>query len=194
MPEVAVLAKAPVAGYAKTRLIPLLGPDGAAQLQARLVGRAVATAQAADIGPVILWCAPDCSHPFFAGLRVTLRSQPEDDLGARMLAAFEAAAGPVVLIGSDCPALTPDDLREAVAALERADVVIAPAEDGGYGLIAARHPQPQLFEDMPWSTPAVADLTRARAKAAGLTLHELRTIWDVDTAADYARAVGAALL
>lgn len=194
MPEVAVFAKAPIPGYAKTRLIPLLGPEGAAQVQARLVARAIATAQAADIGPVSLWCAPDCSHPFVAGLGVTLRLQPDGDLGARMLAAFEAAAGPLVLIGSDCPALGPEDLCEAAAALACADAVIAPAEDGGYGLIAARGAQVQLFADMPWSTAAVADRTRARAAAAGLVLHELRTIWDVDTAADYERAVRAGFL
>ena len=194
MPEVAVLAKAPIPGYAKTRLIPLLGPEGAAQMQARLVARAVATAQAADIGPVSLWCAPYCSHPFFAGLALTRRLQPEGNLGARMLAAFEAAGGPLVLIGSDCPALGPEDLREAAAALAWADVVIAPAEDGGYGLIAARRPQVQLFADIPWSTAAVAERTRARAAAAGLALHELRTIWDVDTAEGYERAVRAGLL
>ena len=194
MPEVAVFAKAPIPGYAKTRLIPLLGPEGAAQVQARLVARAIATAQAADMGPVGLWCAPDCSHPLFAGLGVTLRLQPEGDLGGRMLAAFEATGGPLVLIGSDCPALGPEDLRAAAAALVRADVVIAPAEDGGYGLIGARQPHAQLFADMPWSTAAVADRTCAQAAAAGLVLHELRTIWDVDTAADYERAVRAGLL
>ena len=194
MPEVAVFAKAPIPGYAKTRLIPLLGPEGAAHVQARLVGRAIATAQAAEIGPVSLWCAPDCSHPFFAGLELTPRLQPDGDLGARMLAAFEAAGGPLVLIGSDCPALGPEDLRDAAAALACADVVIAPAEDGGYGLIAARRPQAQLFADMPWSTATVAERTRARAATAGLVLHELRTMWDVDTAADYERAVRAGFL
>jgi rSAM/selenodomain-associated transferase 1 len=194
MPEVAVFAKAPIPGYAKTRLIPLLGPEGAAQVQGRLIARAVATAQAADIGPVSLWCAPDCSHPFFAGLGVTLRVQRDGDLGVRMLAAFEAAGGPLVLIGSDCPALRPEDLRDAAAALERADVVMASAEDGGYGLIAAHRAHAQLFAAMPWSTPAVADLTRARAAAAGLALQELRTIWDVDTAADHERALRAGLL
>jgi rSAM/selenodomain-associated transferase 1 len=194
MPEVAILAKAPIPGYAKTRLIPLLGAEGAAQVQGRLVARAVATAQAADIGPVTLWCAPDCSHPFFAGVGVTLRPQPEGDLGARMLAAFEKTRGRVVLIGSDCPALRPEDLRDAAAALDHADVVIAPAEDGGYGLIAARRAYAELFADMPWSTAEVADLTRRQAAAAGLRITELRTIWDVDTAADYDRAVLASLL
>src|SRR5688500_15933683 len=119
---VAVLAKAPIAGYAKTRLIPLLGPEGAARLQGRLVELTLATAVAAAIGPVTLWGAPDAEHPFFqeqARKRaIGLAAQPDGDLGARMLAAFRAAPLGValVLIGSDCPVLEAADLEEAVAA------------------------------------------------------------------------------
>lgn len=200
MPEVAVLAKAPVPGFAKTRLVPVLGLDGAAALQRRLVAHAVATALAARIGPVTLWCAPDTEHDAFADLgarfAVSLRAQPAGDLGDRMLASFEDA-GPagLVLVGSDCPCLEPRDLRAAAAALAAgADAVIAPAEDGGYGLIAARRPLPLLFRAMPWGTPWVASLTRERAAAAGLVLEELRTIWDVDTPADYRRLVEAGLI
>jgi rSAM/selenodomain-associated transferase 1 len=194
MPDVAVFAKAPIAGFAKTRLIPLLGAEGAAHVQAQLVTRAIATARAADIGPVTLWCAPDCAHPLFSDAGIALRAQPEGDLGARMLAAFEATQGALVLIGSDCPCLVAQDLRDAAAALEDADVAIAPAEDGGYGLIAARRPYPRLFEDVPWSTSRAAAATRLRAREAGLRLCELRTVWDVDTPADHARAVGEGLV
>lgn len=189
---VAVFAKAPVAGFAKTRLIPLLGPEGAARLQARLTEHALALARSAAIGPVTLWGAPDAEHPCFrdAAARdgIALAAQPEGDLGARMLSAFEAATGALVLIGTDCPVLTADDLRAAAGTLRHgADVVIAPTEDGGYGLIAAPRPIPRLFEDMPWSTDQVARLTRERADEAGLRLEELRLIWDVDTPADYER-------
>jgi uncharacterized protein len=200
MPEVAVFAKAPVAGFAKTRLIPLLGAEGAAALQARLTERAVQTALAANIEPVTLWCAPDTRHESFAAFKerfgVKLAAQPEGDLGRRMLAAFEVAApSALVLIGSDCPCLTPEDLRAAADALAGgADVAIAPAEDGGYGLIAAQRPLPILFSDMPWSSATVASLTRERAARAGLRLAELRTIWDIDTPADYRRLVASALL
>jgi rSAM/selenodomain-associated transferase 1 len=202
MPEaaVAVLAKAPVPGYAKTRLVPLLGPERAARLQQKLIERALATAVAAGIGPVTLWCAPDDAHPFFreaAGRHgVVLAVQPEGDLGARMLAAFRArpAGAALVLIGADCPALGPHDLKEAAELLAEADVVIAPAEDGGYGLIAMRRPIPELFEGMPWGTGDVARLTRERAGGGGLRLRELRTIWDVDTASDFARLGAADLL
>jgi hypothetical protein len=197
MPDVAILAKAPILAYAKTRLIPHLGAERAADAQAKFVRRALATAMAADIGPVTLWCAPDCSHEAFqdaAASGCALRPQPEGDLGRRMLAAFEASGGPVVLIGTDCPVLTPQDLRDAAAALGHVDVAIAPAEDGGYGLVAAQRPHAALFDAMPWSTAEVMALTRERARAAGLRLHELRTVWDVDTAADYQRAIAAGLL
>src|ERR1700736_1896363 len=95
---VAILAKAPLPGLAKTRLAPLLGADGAAALQARMIERAVETARSADIGPVTLWAAPDQDHPAFQTLAalfgVTLVRQPDGDLGTRMLAALDAARGP----------------------------------------------------------------------------------------------------
>lgn len=195
---VAIFAKAPIPGFAKTRLIPTLGEVAAARLQEVLTERAVETALAARVGAVMLWCAPDASHPAFAALAqrfdIALADQPSGDLGARMLRAFADADRPLVLIGADCPCLEPNDLCAAAAALEGADVVIAPAEDGGYGLIAAARPMPALFSDMPWSTDQVAALTRARAAAAGLTLHELRPVWDVDVPADYARLAASGLL
>ena len=200
MLEVAVFAKAPVPGFTKTRLIPVLRPEGAAAFQRKLMEQAVRTALEAGIGPATLWCAPDPSHQAFADLAarfaVGLAPQVSGDLGARMLAAFDAAAPrPLVLIGTDCPSLGAQDLRDAADALRGgADVAIAPAEDGGYGLIAARCPMPILFRDMPWSTAKVMSLTRERARAAGLTLVERQTIWDVDTPADYERLVASGLL
>jgi rSAM/selenodomain-associated transferase 1 len=195
---VAVFAKAPVPGYAKTRLVPLLGAEGAARLQAELIEGALLTALAAALGPVTLWCAPDERHPFFqeAARRfgLSLAGQPKGDLGERMLAAFGPAGRPLVLIGSDCPVLTPADLREAVARLADADAAIAPAEDGGYGLIAARAPLPALFGDVPWGTRQVLAVTRERARACGLGLAELRTVWDVDTPADFARLAAIGLV
>jgi glycosyltransferase A (GT-A) superfamily protein (DUF2064 family) len=94
------MAKAPIPGFAKTRLIPAIGAHAAAVLQERLTERAVATALAAGVGPVILHCAPDATHDTFlkmvARMKITLRPQPQGDLGARMLAAAIARAGPVL--------------------------------------------------------------------------------------------------
>jgi uncharacterized protein len=189
---VAVLAKAPIPGFAKTRLIPVLGARGAAMLQGRLVERAVKTACAAAIGPVSLWTAPDETHPAFqsmsAHLAIALVRQADGDLGARMLAAITRANSCVLVIGSDCPALTPDDLRKAAdVLLNQTDVVVFPAEDGGYTLIGMRAPEPALFSDMPWSTPDVMDETRRRLRTLGLTWHEPTTLWDVDLPRDLER-------
>jgi hypothetical protein len=189
---VAVLAKAPIPGFAKTRLIPMLGDDGAARLQARLIERAIATACAAKIGPVTVWATPDPTHAIFQTLRtrhgVALARQGDGDLGARMLAAIAAAHGPALVIGTDCPALTPDHLRGAAAILrDGSEVVVFPAEDGGYVLIGTRRPVPALFAEMPWSTAGVMARTRERLKASGLSWQEPVTLWDVDVPADLHR-------
>jgi rSAM/selenodomain-associated transferase 1 len=189
---VAVLAKAPLPGFAKTRLIPALGADGAASLQARLVERAVATACAAVIGPVTVWATPDQSHPLFqaigAHLGVALARQGDGDLGARMLAAIAAANAPALVIGTDCPALTSEHLRAAADVLRGGgDAVVIPTEDGGYALIGMRAPAHALFSDMHWSAPGVMDETRRRLRALGLTWQEPVTLWDVDLPEDLER-------
>src|SRR5664279_4715992 len=188
---VAILAKAPIPGTAKTRLIPSIGAHAAAVLQERLTERTVATALAAAVGPVTLWCAPDPSHPSFRDLvvrhAVTLKRQPAGDLGARMLAAMAAGGRPTIVIGTDCPAFTPEHLRAAAHAMRDADVVLIPAEDGGYVLIGARGAHPQLFSGIAWGTPTVLTETRARIAALGLKSIELPALWDIDTEADLAR-------
>jgi rSAM/selenodomain-associated transferase 1 len=193
---VAVLAKAPLAGLAKTRLIPVLGADGAAALQARLIERTAATACAAAIGPVTLWATPDEHHPVFQALGarhgVALARQVDGDLGARMLAAVTAASGPALVIGTDCPALSADHLRTAADALRSgpgggADAVVIPADDGGYALIGLRRAEPALFSDMRWSTPEVMVETRQRLRQLGLRWQEPFTLWDVDIPEDLKR-------
>jgi uncharacterized protein len=187
---VSVFAKAPVPGFAKTRLIPQLGADGAAALAARLIEHAVATACAADVGPVTLWAAPDERHPLFQSLAarhaIALARQPDGDLGMRMLAAL--ATGPALVIGTDAPALTVEHMRTAADVLRAgSDAVVFPAHDGGYVLIGTRQPQPDLFSEMPWSTNTVMVQTRRRLQTLGLTWQEPATLWDVDTPDDFAR-------
>jgi rSAM/selenodomain-associated transferase 1 len=167
-------------------------------LQERLVERAVETACAAAIGPVTLWATPDESHPVFqsigARFGITLARQADGDLGTRMLAAITAANTCVLLIGSDCPALTLDHLRAAADVLrDRAPAVVIPAEDGGYALIGLRTSEPALFSDMPWSTPLVMNETRRRLRTLGLTWHEPVTLWDVDLPQDLERMRGIGL-
>jgi len=189
---IAILAKAPIPGAVKTRLIPTIGAHAAAVLQERLTERAIATALAADVGPVTLWCSPDATHSTFLKLvmqqRIILKRQPEGDLGARMLAATAAGSGPVLVIGTDCPALTEVHLRGAVNALrEGNEIVIIPAEDGGYVLIGTRTPQPAIFADIAWGTNTVLADTRTRVIEQRLSLIEQPPLWDVDTEAEYAR-------
>jgi uncharacterized protein len=189
---IAVLAKAPLPGFAKTRLIPALGAEGAALLQARLVEHSVATACAARIGPVTLWGAPDENHPLFQAigtrLGVALARQDGGDLGERMLGAVAAADMPVLVIGTDCPALTADHLRTAADILRSgADAAIIPTEDGGYALIGLRAPARTLFSEMHWSVPSVMEETRRRLRALGMTWQEPVTLWDVDLPEDIER-------
>ncbi len=190
--SVAILAKAPIAGLAKTRLIPAIGAHAAAVLQERLTERAVTTALAANIGPVTLWCSPDSTHSSFlqlvTRLRITLKPQPQGDLGARMFAATTASNGPVLVIGTDCPAMSEIHLRGAANALsDGIDVILIPAEDGGYVLIGTRKAQPALFTDIAWGTKTVLAETRARIIAQRLMLAEQPPLWDIDTESDLAR-------
>lgn len=188
---IAIMAKAPIPGLTKTRLIPTIGAHAAAVLQERLTERAVATALAAAVGPVTVWCTPDLGHVAFRELvarhKIALKQQPDGDLGARMLAAMAANTGPTLVIGTDCPALTPAHLQAAAAALHEADVVLIPVEDGGYVLIGARKPQPGLFADMTWSTATVLAETKARISRLELKAAELAPLWDIDTEEDLAR-------
>lgn len=190
---VAILAKAPIAGLAKTRLIPHLGADGAAALQGWLLQRAVATAVVADLGPVTLWCAPDIHHPEFALCRafgaVALRRQPEGDLGERMHAAIAespTAAGTLV-IGTDCPVLTPGLLRQAADSLRHHDATVVPAEDGGYVLIGMRQAGRAAFRQVDWSTDRVMAQTRTRLNELNWRWHEFAPLWDVDRKEDCER-------
>jgi len=189
--SIAILAKAPIPGRAKSRLIPSLGAHAAAVLQERMMAQTVETALAAGTGPVTLWCAPDPSHVSFRELArlhcLPLKRQVDGDLGARMLAALAATGGPTLVIGTDCPAFTAEHLRQAADALRAAEVVLIPADDGGYVLIGARVAHAGLFGDMTWGTATVLAETRKRIAALGLTVIELATLWDVDSESDLAR-------
>ena len=197
---VIVFAKAPLAGYAKTRLIPALGAAGAARLAERMLVQAVRQAVAAGIGPVEVCAAPDATHPAFDGLAamlaLALTAQGAGDLGARMHRAFArrlaAAAVPAVeaalLIGTDAPALDAAVLRRARDALEGHDAVFVPALDGGYALVGLCRPAPAvltaLFDGMAWSTPTVMARTRERIAGLRLRVAELDPVADIDEPAD----------
>lgn len=188
---VIVMAKAPVPGYAKTRLIPALGAGGAAELASRLLNHAVEQALAAKLGPVDLCCAPEYTHAGFASQAqragLVLSSQVEGDLGKRMSHAFDRwflRGDRVLMIGTDAHAIDTALLQQAAQALDETDAVFVPALDGGYALIGLRQPAPHLFADMVWSTASVMAITRTRMLAAGLRHTELAPVADIDVPAD----------
>ncbi len=196
-PETAILvfAKAPVAGAAKTRLIPLLGAAGAATLHSRLITRALATAGAAAPDSIELWCAPDAGDAFLQSAAqqagATLHVQLGANLGERMAHAFAATLqhkSHAICIGADCPALTAQHLRNAADVLRGGhDAVFVPAEDGGYALIGLSRAAPELFTGIAWGTNTVMAETRARLQENNLRWQELETMWDVDRPEDYQR-------
>lgn len=190
--SIAILAKAPIPGFAKTPLIPAIGAHAAAALQERLTERALATAFAAGIGPVTLCCEPDATHDTFlkmvARMKVTLKPQPQGDLGARIHVATAGSAGPVLVIGTDCPALTEAHLRSAAMALRDGnDVVLIPNERGGYVLLGMRKAQPALFSKIAWDGSNILADTRARIVEQRLMLIERPPLWSVDTEMDLER-------
>jgi uncharacterized protein len=196
-----VFAKAPRPGLAKTRLIPLLGPDGAAALHARLIKHTLSTVSRAGLRPLELHATPaDDDFLGYCAARYSaeLVPQTEGDLGARMLAALSralACSTCAILVGTDCPALRADDIGQAVRKLERGlDAVFAPTEDGGYALIGLTRCDPELFRSIAWGTASVMSDTRRRLRALNWRWGELDTTWDVDTPADYRRLLETHLL
>ena len=193
-----VFSRAPRPGAVKTRLIPLLGAEGAARLQKLLLERTMAAAAAVsginlELHSTDVADGDICACAAQYGARVV--QQDGGDLGRRMHAALAQAlerdrCSAAVLVGSDCPLLSAQYLAAAFAALrEGNDAVFGPAEDGGYVLVGLARPIPCIFSSIGWSTPAVMDQTRGRLRELGCRWRELDTLWDVDGPADYERFV-----
>jgi uncharacterized protein len=199
---ICVFAKEPRAGAVKTRLIPLLGPQGAADFHARCVRHALRTALDAALGPVDLCCSPASGAAFFArcaaDFGVALTEQGDGSLGERMHHALEHGLSrheSVIIFGADCPALPAQDIREAARALRGGfDAALSPAEDGGYVLIGTRKTDPRLFDNVTWSSAQVMQQTRDNLQQLGWQWKELALQWDIDRPADYQRLKASALL
>lgn len=192
--SIGVFAKYPEPGRAKTRLIPALGPQGAAALHEQLVRHTLnAVGELLRLRDVDAQIRTAGAEPrAFAdrfGTPLPCVAQEEGDLGQRMLAAFRdmlRTSRSGVLIGTDCPDLSAGPLTLAFDALNTADVVLGPASDGGYYLIGLKRPVPALFENIAWSTSTVLARTLERASALGLTVRLLPTLSDVDEPHDLA--------
>jgi rSAM/selenodomain-associated transferase 1 len=187
-----VFVRAPQPGRVKTRLAAALGPDAALRVYRRLAEHAVHQALALlPSASLRIHYTPAYARPAVAGwLGAGAEYVPQHggDLGERMRTAFDEAfaAGhaPVVVIGSDLPALSTAHLHEALAALRTRDAVLGPARDGGYWLLGLRRPLPRVFHDIPWSTPGVLARTLERLRDQGVEPALLEELADVDEAAD----------
>jgi len=158
--------------------------------------RALRTSCAAELGEVSLWCAPDPQRRFFQAIarsaryagQVSLHRQVDGDLGQRMAAAFAAADGPLLLIGTDCPVMSIAHLRDGAQALQDGDdAVFIPVEDGGYALVGLQRSVPEIFHNIAWGSAGVMAQTRERLQQLGLRWCELETLWDVDRPEDVVR-------
>ena len=195
---VLVFARTPVPGRVKTRLIPAIGAERAANLHRAMLWRTVATAAEAAIGPVGLWCSPAVEHPFIEEMQrefdLDVQLQEGADLGERMHRALRTRASGAVLVGSDCPFLEAQDLQMAAGILgEGDDAVIGPAEDGGYYLIGVRDSDMAVFSGIPWGSDKVLAATRQKFRGLGWRWREITTRQDVDRPEDLA-AVGDLLI
>lgn len=192
MNALGVFVKQPIAGRVKTRLAERLGAQFAADLYAAFTADVIeAVRDAADARTLCYWPPTPAARAYFAQLArddFSLWPQPAGPLGERLREffrhCFAQGAGRVVAIGSDSPTLPPRLVGDAFDRLQAADCVLGPASDGGYYLIGLRADQPELFDQIEWSTPRVLEQTVARAKAAGLSLATLPPWYDVDTAED----------
>ncbi|MEE8343395.1 MAG: TIGR04282 family arsenosugar biosynthesis glycosyltransferase [Gammaproteobacteria bacterium] len=197
-----MFAKAPDPGAVKSRLISYLGAQGAADLYLQMARHCIQQASSARLCPVELWCSPSTDHPFFQQcaqeFAVSLFDQCGGGLGDRMaygLADGLQRAKSAVIIGTDCPAITVDDLGQCLHWLHHEiDVVLGPTEDAGYYLLGARKMVAELFSDIPWGGPQVLSMTRQRIESLGMQCRELATRWDVDRPEDVKRLKRSGLL
>lgn len=184
-----IFIKAPAPGHVKTRLVSLLGDQGAAHLSELLARETFGIVHASKLKPVVAYQpAPGFATPNWLHSRqIVWFSQRGRDLGRRLIHAARRAGGKgaVLIVGSDLPDLSVEILHQAAAALRQADVVLGPTHDGGYYLVGLRQFHPGIFRDIPWSSPKTLRVTLARAKNLGLRVHLLPKKRDIDTPADY---------
>lgn len=188
-----IFTRYPEPGRTKTRLIPSLGPNGAAELQRRMANHLLAEVkELLRYRPVSVEVRYEGGNGGlmreWLGPKIRLRTQGGGDLGDRMARAFreafQARANWVVLVGTDIPNITDRTLLKAFVNLSYADVVLGPARDGGYYLIGLKRASPHLFVDVPWGTEEVLERTRQIAHGLGLSTVLLETLDDVDRPED----------
>ena len=185
-----IFVKAPRPGTVKTRLAREIGEAAACAAYCRMVNDL--RSNLARLEPVEIRFTPDDARKdVVQWLRPGWRLAPQGvgELGTRLQAAFAQAFASgskrVVVIGSDCPTVTASDIELGWNELQAHDLVIGPAQDGGYWLIGLRSARPRLFQEINWSTSTVLVETLKRAEAAGLKVKLMRQRSDIDSPADW---------
>lgn len=187
-----IFSREPVPGKTKTRLIPLLGDQGAADLHMKLLTHIFSAANQSNFSSIELWGTSDPAksllRKFATCNRYKLYKQVGNNLGERMLYAASQALNQyefVVIIGSDCPLITCQHLDQAYRILEQgSDAVLGPTDDGGYYLLGMRNLNELIFRNIPWGQSNVADITRVSMHDLGWEWMELDCLWDIDTPED----------
>lgn len=188
---VLIFVKTPRPGAVKTRLGKTLGHEKAVIVYQKLLAHTAEVVKPLPVEKVVWYGNQPPDEDRWVAIAHQRKAQdPEASLGARMAKAFETAFDQgrqrVVIIGSDCPELSPALLTEAFTQLERHSVVIGPAADGGYYLLGMQEPYP-LFENIDWSTDKVLRQTQAQIEQLGLKTHLLPTLYDLDNEKDLAK-------
>ncbi|WP_269619715.1 TIGR04282 family arsenosugar biosynthesis glycosyltransferase [Zhongshania sp. BJYM1] len=195
-----IIAKAPAAGLAKTRLIPALGAHGAAALAKKMLLKILSdcallcTSIRRDFEfTTTLWMTPSPESPLWHSVAIpdgiAKCAQLGEDLGARMANAAATqlqCQDAVIIVGSDCPEINSSVLVWAAEILKKHDACLAPSADGGYALIGLRRHDARVFDEIPWSTHIVAELTRQRFAECGFSYAEYSTVHDIDEVEDLA--------
>ncbi|HEY8462161.1 MAG TPA: TIGR04282 family arsenosugar biosynthesis glycosyltransferase [Blastocatellia bacterium] len=190
-----IFTRYPEPGKTKTRLISRLGAEGAAELQRDMTERTLRDARLLNSRRQVSLEAryeggSKALMQEWLGDQLTFRSQGAGDLGAKMKRAFrnafQAGAQRVVIIGADCPDLDSELMEAAFDALQHNDIVIGPANDGGYYLIGSRRYFPQLFDRIHWGSEKVLDQTLRRARETGIQTELLIPLSDIDRPEDLA--------
>ncbi len=190
--RILVFAREPKAGAVKRRLAAQIGEQAALRLYRAMLRRVVATVEQRPLAEYRLWVTSNREHEDFLALcnAQDIHLQRGADLGARMIHAAatelaQDAVESVLIVGSDCPALTLDYLEQALQALAQGfEVVIGPARDGGFVLIGLRKARAELFHAVDWGGPEVLRQTLHRVRGLGIRHHLLEVSWDVDDAED----------
>jgi len=193
---IVIMAKVPVPGRVKTRLIPAVGPEGAAEIARQLLHQTIDLVEQLKGTKTILAVAPSDQLEQMAnviGRPISMIPQGEGDLGRRLArvfrTAFEQGAQGVLVVGTDHPQLPQAALEQGVAwLLERKEqVILGPTEDGGYYAVGLNRPHPELFDGIPWSTADVLEETKRKAEASRLPVRLLPGWFDLDRPEDLNR-------